>query len=282
MSWRFALTPSWIVRHVAVVLLVVAMVAAGFWQLRRLDDKREYKALVAERQQEPAAPVDEVVPFDAEVDAPGVDDVLYRTVTAEGTYAADDTVVVENRTFNSAPGAWVLTPLVLRDGRAVVVNRGFIGFTREGEIAPPPAPPLPVRVEGLLFQSQERSSFGATDADAGKLEVLARVDLDRFEAQLDREIYPAYLQLTDSDPAEPAPTAGAPQLVALGPPEPDEGPHLAYAGQWFTFSAIATGGYAILLRRIARDRGRAQERAATDAASGPDPGPAPHPGAHAA
>ena len=61
-------------------------------------------------------------------------------MTATGTYADDDTFVVENRTFNGASGGWVLTPLHLEDGSAVVVNRGFLGFDRDGEIVPPPAP----------------------------------------------------------------------------------------------------------------------------------------------
>jgi len=256
-SWRFTLAPKWIIRHVVVAVLVVVMVAAGFWQLRRLDDKRDYKALVEARQEPPAAPLAEVVPVDAGVGDPVVDDVLYRTVTASGAYAAEDTVVVENRTYNGAPGAWVLTPLVLEDGTAVLVNRGFIGFTRDGEIVPP-APPRRADVEGLVFPSQERGRFGATDPDRGKLEVLARVDLDRVEAQLDHPLYPAYIQLTASDPPEPAAAPGAPELVALGPPEPGEGPHLAYAGQWFTFSTIAAGGYGLLLRRVARDQGRLQ------------------------
>ena len=247
MSWRFALTPKWIVRHILVIALVVAMVAAGFWQLRRLDDKRAYKALVEARQEEPAAPVEDVM-RDAVVE-----DVLYRSVTAVGEYLADDTVVVENRSFNGASGGWVLTPLLLRDGDAVLVNRGFIGFDRDGRIVAPPPPDGTVRVEGLLFPSQTRGSFGARDPDAGQLTVLARVDLDRVAAQLDHPLLPAYVQLTESSPPEPPVPAGAPALVALGPPEPDEGPHLGYAGQWFTFTVIAVVGYGLLLRRVARD-----------------------------
>ena len=65
---------------------------------------------------------------------------LYRPVVATGTYRADDSIVVENRTYNGASGGWVLTPLDLGDGTAVLVNRGFIGFDREGRIVAP-APP---------------------------------------------------------------------------------------------------------------------------------------------
>lgn len=256
MSWRFALTPTWLVRHVLVVALIAAMISAGLWQLRRLDEKQSYKALVEARQDEPVADVTDVVPVGGAVGDAAVRDVLYRRVRATGTYAVDDTVVVENRTYNAAPGAWVLTPLELDDGTAVLVNRGFVGFDRDGEIVAPAPPGGQVTVEGLLFPSQARGSFGPTDPAEGRLEVMARVDLDRLDQQVDADLLPTYIQLVTSDPSQPTGASGAPQLVALGPPTPDEGPHLSYAVQWLIFTVIATGGYGLLLRRVARDRGR--------------------------
>lgn len=256
MRWRFALTPKWLVRHVLVTALVVTMVALGFWQLRRLDDKQAYKALVEARQAVPVDDIESVVPAGADVDDAAVVAILYRSVQATGTYDADDTVMVENRTFNAAPGAWVLTPLRLADGTAVVVNRGFIGVDRNGAMVAVDPPTGTVTVEGLVFPSQQRGSFGPTDPTEGTLDVLARVDLDRYASQLAYDILPAYVQLVTSHPAQPDPAEGAPELVALGPPEPEEGPHLAYAVQWFIFTTIAAGGYALLLRRVARDQAK--------------------------
>jgi cytochrome oxidase assembly protein ShyY1 len=161
----------------------------------------------------------------------------------------------------------VLTPLRLRDGTAVVVNRGFIGFDRSGAIDPPPAPGGPVTVEGLVFPSQQRGRFGPQDPDQGDLQVLARVDLDRLEAQVAYEVLPAYVQLVASDPGEDAVALDAPAVVPLGAPEPDEGPHLSYAAQWFIFTTIAAGGYALLLRKVARDQVAEEGGAAADAAA---------------
>lgn len=256
MSWRFARTPKWLVRHVLVAVLVGTMILLGLWQLRRHDEKKDHKALVEARQEAPIADVEDVVPADEPVGSPAVEEVLYRSVRATGTYDANATVVVENRSFNAAPGAWVLTPLQLDDGRAVVVNRGFIGFDRSGEIVAPRPPTGPVTVEGLVFPSQPRGRFGPTDPDEGTLSVLARVDLERYAAQLDTPILPAYIQLVGSTPAEPAPVGDAPELVALGPPDPDLGPHLSYAAQWFLFTTIAAVGYGLLLRKVAREEAR--------------------------
>jgi cytochrome oxidase assembly protein ShyY1 len=258
MSWRFVRTPKWILRHLLVLLLVAAMVTAMFWQLRRLHDKRSYKALVEGREEQAPADVRQLLdPGDGPRD-PAVQDVVYRPVTASGTYLDDDTVVVENRTYEGTSGGWVLTPLDLGGGVAVVVNRGFVGYDHDGEIVAPPAPSGPVAVDGLLFPSQHRGAFGATDPTEGKLARLARVDLDRYDRQVDDDLLPAYIQLAHSDPAEPPVPDDVPQVVALGPPELSEGPHLSYAVQWAIFSTIATGGYGLLLRRVAKDQGKEQ------------------------
>jgi len=263
-SWQFALRPKWIVRHLAVVLLVVAMVLLGFWQLRRLDEKRDIKARVEARQTQPAEDVEHVVPAGAGVGDDAVKAVEDRSVTATGTYADDDTFVVENRTYNGASGGWVLTPLVLDDGKAVVVNRGFLGFNRAGDIDPPPAPKGEVTVDGVLLRSEHRGRFGPADPTSGRLAVLARVDLDRVAQQVDYDVLPAYVQRVSSDPDEVT-AKGAPELVPLGLPEPSEGPHLSYAVQWFTFTTIAVVGYALLLRRVARDEAREEAGRKADA-----------------
>jgi cytochrome oxidase assembly protein ShyY1 len=146
----------------------------------------------------------------------------------------------------------------------VLVNRGFIGFDTEGRIVAPAPPAGNVRIEGLLFPTQERGSFGARDPEEGKLAVVARVDLERIDAQVEPDLYPAYVQLVDSDPAEPTAPRGTPQLVALGPPDPSEGPHLGYAVQWFIFTTIAGGGYVLLLRKVAQDQAKERAVAAAD------------------
>jgi surfeit locus 1 family protein len=248
-----------------VVLLVIGMVWLGFWQLRRLDEKRSIKATVEARQELPVASVEELVPAGAAPGDAAVEAVANRSVTAQGAYADDDTFVVENRSFNGASGGWVLTPLVLDDGSAVVVNRGFLGFDRAGVIDPPPAPTGEVAVKGLLLESEHRGSFGPTDPEDGKLDVLARVDLARVAQQVDYDVLPAYVQRVSSDPDEVT-AEGAPELVPLGLPVMSEGPHLSYAVQWFTFTTIAVVGYALLLRRVARDEAREEAGAAADAA----------------
>jgi cytochrome oxidase assembly protein ShyY1 len=239
------------------VLLVTSMILLMFWQLSRLHDKKAFKSLAQQHEEQPARPVEDLVPAGAAPADLRVKDALYRNATAEGTYLADRTFTVENRTDASdSPGAWVLTPLDLGGGRAVVVNRGFVGYDVHGNIVPPPPPTGRVRVTGLVFPSQTRGFFGAKDPRTGVLKVLARVDLARVDAQVDEAVLPAYLQLTTSRPAEPPAPAGTPALEALGPPDISEGPHFSYAVQWAIFSTIAAGGYVLLLRKVALQQGK--------------------------
>ncbi|MGA1569742.1 MAG: SURF1 family cytochrome oxidase biogenesis protein, partial [Ilumatobacteraceae bacterium] len=54
--YRFALTPRWIAFHLVIAAAAVAMVNLGLWQLRRLDERRDFNATVEQRWD--AAPVD--------------------------------------------------------------------------------------------------------------------------------------------------------------------------------------------------------------------------------
>lgn len=244
-SYAFARRPSWILRHVLIVVLVVVMVNLGLWQLRRLDEKRDRNALVEARGDEPVAQVEDVVSSDDPLSVG--DELRYRRVTAAGTYDVADQVLVRNRSFQEAPGSWVLTPLVLDDGSAIVVNRGWVPVTGELPLDPSAAPPGgPVTVQGTLQQTEVRGSFGPRDPAEGRLDTLSRVDLARLQRQIDAPLLPVWLELTDQDP----PPGDQPTYVE--PPVLDEGPHFSYAVQWFIFSTIAVIGYPLILRRKAR------------------------------
>ena len=81
------------------------MVLLGFWQLRRLDEKRAIKATGRGAPgRSPPATCRTVVPGGRRLGDDAVEAVEHRSVTATGTYADDDTFVVENRTFNGASG----------------------------------------------------------------------------------------------------------------------------------------------------------------------------------
>jgi cytochrome oxidase assembly protein ShyY1 len=251
----FWLRPKWLLGHVLVVVLVALFVLAGLWQLRRHDDRQSRNAEIRSRAGLPTAPVGEVVPEGAGLD--DVDSLEFRPVEANGTYDAEAEVFVRPRSLDGLPGWHVVTPLVLDDGRAVLVTRGFAPYSGglDGARENGAPPTGEVVVTGLAFPTQEREGIGPTDPAEGTLEELARVDIARVAQQYDRELLPVYVQLQSQDPPQPA---GFPQLVP--PPETDDGPHFSYAVQWFLFAGVGLVGWPVLLWRTGReeahDRGR--------------------------
>ncbi|HET6949609.1 MAG TPA: SURF1 family protein [Acidimicrobiales bacterium] len=240
---RFLLRPRWLVSHLLVALLVVVMVNLGFWQLRRLDEKRDHIALVESRRDQPVAPVGEVLTpggSDADVDA-----ARYRRVTATGTYDAAATVTVRNRSQGGVAGAWLVSPLVLDSGDRVAVVRGFVSLTPGNDVVDAPAPDGDVTVEGLVV-------------DPDRLDGTAPKDLAPLLRS--RDVLPGLVLASASAPPEPsgatAEGAGPDSILAVPPPEMTEGPHLGYAAQWFIFSTIAVVGYPIVLRRVVARRGK--------------------------
>ncbi len=247
-SRPFWLRPKWVVGHVLVVALVATFISLGFWQLARLDDRKARNAEVLAQAQEPLAPIESVV--EPGVQLGDVEDLRYRPVSLTGTYDPEGEVLVRPRSLDGASGWHVVTPLVLDDGRAVLVTRGFAPFGTDLDVVRRAAAPPTgeVTVTGLAFPTQERGGIGPTDPETGTLEELARVDIARVQQQYEAALLPVFVQLETQEPPQ---REGLPQLLPT--PTTDEGPHLAYAGQWFLFAAVGLIGWPILLRRTAQD-----------------------------
>ena len=249
--YRFLRRPKWIALTITVVALMVAMVNLGMWQLRRLDERKAANALIRAHGAASAAPLDDVIAPSATFASAG--DAQWRNVTAAGTYDVGHEVLVANRSFNGLPGYHVLTPLQLPDGRAVLVNRGWIPIAQKvGEQAVAPAPPSnAVTITGRVRKTQTRGVIGPRDAAAGALTVLARADVARVATQVPYPLVPAYLELTAPAGSDAAASADAvPRLLPL--PDLSEGPHLSYAVQWFIFTLCAAGGWIAVVRRQLR------------------------------
>jgi surfeit locus 1 family protein len=252
------------VSHLFVLVCVVAFVRLGFWQLDRHADRQERNDLIAARQSEPVRPLGEVIELDADADE--IDAAVHRRVSVTGTWRADEEVLIRNRTFQGAPGSWVVTPLVLPDGSAVAVNRGWVPVTAGSDGDPSSYAPATgtVTVTGLIARSDQRAGLGAVDPATGQLRDLARVDVGRIAQQLDERLYPVYVTLRHADAA----TGELP--LPVPPAELDDGPHLGYAGQWFIFATLTCIVYPLLLRRTARHRG-AEHDSSDPPGAGPDP-----------
>jgi surfeit locus 1 family protein len=253
--WDFARRPRWILSHFLVLLLIIVMINLGFWQLRRLDEKKTINSHVRSRGALPTEPISNLVPTGSTRSSTSA--VQWRRVTATGTYRVADELVVSNRSIDGQPGFWVLTPLVESDGSIIPVVRGFVyqpEFEQLG-VSNVPAPAGQVTIEGALQASPTSGLFGQERSSGGLVSAISQVDTVRLAERWGPNVLPVWLRL---DSGAGAPSTQGP-LYPVPPPPLSEGPHLSYAIQWFIFSAIAIGGYPMVLRRQAYGRDRSAD-----------------------
>lgn len=261
--FRFLLKPRWLVLTALVLVLVVVMINLALWQLRRLDERRDTNARIEARQAEQPVAVEPLLQVDEPL-AQARGNAEWRTIEATGTYDPTAEVLIRNRSLDGAPGYHVVTPLVLADGNALLVNRGWIPLSGQAGVAPTvPAPPTgQVTVAGRVRGSQERGAIGPIDPAEGTLAQLARVDVARIDEQVPYRLLPAYVELTDQ---QPVPSQPLPRLLPA--PALDDGPHFAYAVQWCIFTVLAVVGWVVLVRRqVLQDRRRRGPPAPTEQA----------------
>jgi cytochrome oxidase assembly protein ShyY1 len=263
--YRFLLSRQWICLTLLALALIPVMTELGFWQLHRHEARVARNALVARSLEAPAVPVTRLT-------APGrspADDARFRTVRATGRYDRGEEVVVRQRTSADGKlGYFVVTPLVLRDGRALLVNRGWIpaggDLTRFPDV--PPAPGGEVTVTGRLMEDETTGDSGIREKPGlPDRQVMLINSGDRAEAT-GRVVLGGHVQLVGTSPA---PRGEQPERL----PEPDHsgvGVHLAYAVQWWLFAAAVPVGWGVLVRRERKDRLAAA--AGPAAASGAAPG----------
>ena len=173
----------------------------------------------------------------------------YRAVTVSGTYDFENQVALRNRYFQSQYGYNLLTPLLLDDGSAVLVDRGWI--PADGNDSPVAwrryDQPGRVNIQGQIRLGQDRPDLGGVPDPTlppgqSKLEFWNNVNLEGIGQQLPYPLLNIYVQPA-VDPANTTPPIPyQPEL------ELSEGPHLGYAVQWFTFASILVLGYPFYLR----------------------------------
>lgn len=232
--------------NIAVLLAVVAMVTAGFWQLHRLSERRDRNDTIASRTELPVVEVEDLVESGDGFDVGGR--IEFQNVRAVGVYQPDQQVLIRNRTHQGSAGFWVLTPLRLPSGAVVAVNRGWIPHGAGTGTTPAEFTPVDGQVEvtGLVRATVTAAGLQQPDPSSGVLSEMARPDLARLSQQTDSPLLPVYVQLqTQTPPAGDLP-------VPVLPPGLGEGSHLAYAVQWFIFATITLVGYPLILRRLGR------------------------------
>jgi surfeit locus 1 family protein len=109
-----------------VLVALAVLISLGNWQVRRLAWKENLIARAAER---PLEAVRDVPPASAWPSL-SVADGEYRPYRLRGRFLHEKEALVftslpQPKGAQGGPGYWIVTPFVLTDGGAVLVNRGF-------------------------------------------------------------------------------------------------------------------------------------------------------------
>ncbi len=225
------------------LLIATTCVSLGIWQIARLHQAEQYNAAVRSGLSAAPEPVSTLLPNGVDPDT-----VRYRHVEATGTYDIAHEFVLYGRTQADQAGNHLLTPLVLADGSAIVVDRGWVPLDVNQPGAAEGAPPSgEVSVVGVLFTSEGGPPSSIGNAPTAET-TLSKIDLARIQSQLPYRVAPLYLLLQHQTP-------GQSSVLPIPSPLPElsNGPHLDYAIQWFTFATIALVGFVILALREEED-----------------------------
>jgi surfeit locus 1 family protein len=224
---------------VAAVVGIALFVSAGQWQQRRTGEKQ------ALRVQFDAA--DAAAPAPLPTDAVDWSAWRYRPVVAEGAFDAAKQILVDNKVEEGRAGFHVVTPLLLANGRAVLVDRGWTSAGETRSQLPQAVPPAgTVTVHGRVNVPTANYVELAHDAPAGP--VWQNLDPARFASATGLRVLPIVLEQT-------AAIDGSDKLVRNWP-APDFGieRHRIYMVQWYLFAAMVAGLWLFSnLRRARRD-----------------------------
>jgi len=189
----------------------------------------------------------------------------WTLVTATGRYDARHVMLVRNRPNNGVYGYDVVVPLKLADGSSLLVDRGWIpnGRNAAEPSSTPATPGGDITVTGWLRLGEPSLGRQMTNGQ------LASVNLVEAAAQTGDPLYGAYL-VRRGEAGQPGQRIEHPQ--ALERPDTGQGPHLAYALQWWLAAPV---GFVLIFVGVRREAVElAEARGSAPGGSAPSPKPA--------
>ncbi len=240
--YRFLLSPRWLGFAALMLALAAAMVALGFWQLSRYHERSAVNARIDAAARAGPVPVGTVLPVGRAPDAGAA----WTRVTATGRYDPEHRILARDRTVEGAVGYEVLTPLVLADGSAVLVDQGWLAAEPGGARGVPalPAPPDgQVTVTGRAHLPESRADAPITID--GHVQV-RRIDPARLGGTVPYRLAGGYLLLD-----EPR----GPGFTVIPSDHQNAAMNAGYVVQWWAFALLTLAGFGWAARREARGPG---------------------------
>jgi surfeit locus 1 family protein len=225
------LSGRWLARHLLVLMVAIVLINFGVWQLRRLEEKRTRNANILATLQQPA------ISLTGQPVEP--DQLHFHRVEVTGVFDNAQSMILRNQSYNNISGVHLLTPLKIEGSdKGILIDRGWLP-TAQGSPENRQTYDFvePVTIEGIAYRSQTRpSSLAPLDRvpeGETRLEAWFRVDIELIQQQLPYPLLPLFIRQS------PHSETGSNKLpYPEGNVKLDEGPHLGYALQWFSFAVV--------------------------------------------
>lgn len=232
---RLMVSRRWILTTIIVIIGSLVCLRLGIWQLDRLAQRRAFNSHYRQTSTLPALEIKSSPSED-------LTDMEYRLSIAVGIYDFEHQMVLRNQVYENRAGYHLLTPLMLSDGTAVLVDRGWIppdDTPQDWRIYDQPGT---VTVKGILRHGQDSPEIGGiTDPtfvpDETYRRVWSLVNIEQISQQVPYKLLSVYIQ-PDPDPSlTKPPYPYQPEIII------SEGPHFGYMLTWFSFAALLFFGY---------------------------------------
>lgn len=165
----------WVITAGAVAGIAITA-ALGRWQLQRAAQK---EAIAAEMEQRQFLPEVDGISLASSDEA-----LLHRRVHLRGRWLPQRTVYLDNRQMFARQGFFVVTPLELRPGLVVLVQRGWIprNFENRTQLVPIQTPEGTVDIEARIAPAPSRL-FDFAAAGQGDSPIRQNLDLPAFRRE---------------------------------------------------------------------------------------------------
>jgi surfeit locus 1 family protein len=214
MRFQFKLVPTFFA-----VVGVVATILLGNWQTGRAQHKADLQLQIDQANRQP--------PIRLDPHLVNADSVSHLHVEAQGRFADQFTIFLDNRVRGGVAGYEVITPLILTGNKAVVIDRGWVATSPDRSHLPAVKTPTElVVVTGVALPPVTRFLELSRDTVSGQ--VWQNFDLPRYVQHTRLDLLPVVIQLQSE----------LPDGLDRHWSRPDLGidQHRAYALQWYSMS----------------------------------------------